>query len=306
MEHKDIFSDSSVKILPRAAVVQDMSGFGKVSLTEAIPVMSAMGVEVCPLPTAILSTHTYEFKNYTICDLTDEMEKIIAHWDEIGLKFDAVYSGYMSCERQIDITKEFMAQQKRKGAYIVVDPVLGDNALLDVKTVYSERMRELIGGMREMCPVADVIVPNLTETCLLLDAEYPEKPLGDGEIKDFLKRLCGLGAQTALITSVMDSENSMCVAVFDGNGFYKIDCGYVSTRPFHGTGDILASVLTGAVVKGMPVLEAANLAVDFVSESIKKTVEYPGIPIRHGVLFEDVLANGFFARGTYDNRITEI
>ncbi len=306
MKNKDIFADSKLKILPRAAVVQDMSGFGKVSLTEAIPVMSAMGVEVCPLPTAILSTHTYEFKNYTICDLTDEMEKIIAHWSEIGLEFDAVYSGYMSCERQIDITKNFMKQQKQNGAYIVVDPVLGDNALLDVKTVYSERMRELIGGMREMCPVADVIVPNLTETCLLLDAEYPDKPLSSDEIKDFLKRLCDLGAPTALITSVMDSEDSMCVAVYDGNGYYKIDCGYIPTRLFHGTGDILASVLTGAVVKGMPMLEAANLSVDFVSEAINGTMKHPDIPIRHGVLFEEVLANGFFARDKFENRITEI
>lgn len=304
LNRRDIFPKSE-KILPRAAVIQDMSGFGKVSLTEAIPVMSAMGVEVCPLPTAILSTHTYEFKNYTILDLTDEMEKIIAHWNEIGLEFDAVYSGYMSSARQVEITKSFMEKQKRSGAVIVVDPVMGDNALLDVKTVYSERMRELTGGMRELCGIADVITPNLTEACLLLDIDYPTKPLSDDEIKDILKKLKELGTQAVAITSVMDSESSMCVAVYDGSGFYKIDCGYVPTRPFHGTGDIFTSVLTGAMVKGCSVLDASNLAVDFVSESIKKTMEHD-IPIRNGVLFEYVLEKGFFARSTYENRITVI
>ncbi len=304
LSRKDIFPKSE-KILPRAAVIQDMSGFGKVSLTEAIPVMSAMGVEVCPLPTAILSTHTYEFKNYTILDLTDEMEKIINHWDEIGIELDAVYSGYMSCARQTEITMDFMKKQRLRGAYIVVDPVMGDNALLDVKTVYSERMRELAGGMRELCSVADVITPNLTEACLLLGTDYPTKPLCDAEIKDLLKRLGTLGAPASAITSVMDGESSMCVAVYDGNGFYKIDCGYVPSRPFHGTGDIFTSVLTGAMVKGSSVLDASNLAVDFVSEAIKKTMEH-NIPIRHGVLFEDVLARGFFARNSYENRITEI
>lgn len=301
---KDNFPTSE-KVLPRTAVIQDMSGFGKVSLTEAIPVMSAMGVEVCPLPTAILSTHTYEFTNYTMLDLTDEMEKIINHWEEIGLTFDAVYSGYMSCERQIEITKSFMKKQKSAGAITVVDPVMGDNALLDVKTVYSDRMLQLISGMRELCTVADVITPNLTEACLLLNAEYPTKPLDDNEIKDILKRLEGIGAASSAITSVMDTESSMCVAVYDGHDFYKIDCGYIPTRPFHGTGDIFTSVLTGALVKGLSVLDASNLAVDFICEAIKKTMEYD-IPIRNGVLFEDVLSKGFFARDAYKNRITVI
>ena len=123
------------KILPRAAVIQDMSGFVRVSLTEAIPILAAMGVEVCPLPTAILSTHTYEFTDYTLLDMTDEMPKIIEHWNKLGLEFDAVYSGYLSSGRQIDIIHDFMQSQKKNGALCVVDPVLGDNALTDVKTV---------------------------------------------------------------------------------------------------------------------------------------------------------------------------
>ncbi len=295
------------KILPRAAVVQDISGFGRVSLTEALPIMSAMGVEVCPLPTAVLSTHTYEFKDYTLCDLTDEMEKIVSHWRKIGVEFDAVYSGYMSSARQIEITTKFMKEQQKKGALIVVDPVLGDNALLDVKTVYSDRMLELIDGMRDMCSFADAITPNLTEACLLLDCEYPQNPLTNDEIRDFLKRLSELGPRIIAITSVMDSAESMCVALYDreNDKMCKIDCGYVS-RPFHGTGDIYTSVFTGALMQGRCTTDAANIAADFVAEAIKKTMEHPQMPIRHGVLFEPVLREGFFAKECYPNRVEMI
>lgn len=293
------------KVLPRAAVIQDMSGFGKVSLTEAIPIMSAMGVEVCPLPTAILSTHTYEFKNYTLCDLTDEMTKIIGHWEEIGLEFDAVYSGYMSSERQVEITRDFMLGQRKCGAKIIVDPVMGDNALLDVQTVYSERMRELIGGMKELCTIADAITPNLTEACILTETDYPEKPMTDDEIVEMLKRLTELGAQASAVTGVMDGEQSMCVAVCDGSGYYKIDCGYVN-RPFHGTGDIFTSIFTGGIMLGKSVLEASSLASDFIYEAVRKTIEYPQIPIKHGVLFELVLKDGYFARESHPERITLI
>lgn len=293
------------RVLPRAAVIQDMSGFGKVSLTEAIPVMSAMGVEVCPLPTAILSTHTYEFKNYTLCDLTDEMEKIINHWDEIGLKFDAVYSGYMSSAEQVEITKKFIINQRKVGAKIIVDPVMGDNALLDVKTVYSERMRELIGGMKELSSIADCITPNLTEACILTDTEYPKKPMRDNEIAILLEKLKMIGAPVSTVTGVMDGESSMCVAVCDGDEFYKIDCGYVD-RAFHGTGDIFASVFTGAVMLGKSYLEAAATASDFVYEAIQKTIKYPQIPIRHGVLFELVLKEGYFAKDNPYKKIRKI
>lgn len=295
------------RMIPRVAAVNDMSGFGKVSLTEAIPILSAMGVEVCPLPTAVLSTHTYEFENYTLCDMTGEMSKIIAHWREIGLEFDAVYSGYMSSAQQIGITRALMEEQKAKGALLVVDPVMGDNALLDVQAVYSDRMRELVGGMRELVSIADIITPNVTEACMLLGEEYPRRPLHNAAVKDMLYRLCEMGAKAAVITSVMDSENSMCVAVYDAaaDRYYKINCGYVN-RPFHGTGDVYTSVLTGALVLGMDTIDAANLAADFVYQAIRKTVRHPEIKIREGVLFEQVLASGYFARTEHEQRFVEI
>ena len=293
------------RIIPRVAAVHDMSGFGKVSLTEAIPIMSAMGVEVCPLPTAVLSTHTYEFQNYTLCDLTEEMEKIISHWDTLGLEFDAVYSGYMSSPRQLDITKSLMMNQREKGALLVVDPVMGDNALLDVQSVYSERMSDLTEGMKELSAIADVVTPNVTEACMLLGREYPKGVMPNDEIKSLLAGLCDLGAKSAIITSVMDGENSMCVAVCDGERCYKIDCGYVN-RPFHGTGDVYTSVLTGGLVLGKSMLDSAVLAADFVARSIKETIKYPSIKIREGVLFEKVIADGYFAKANPERYIIEI
>lgn len=299
MEYEDnmTIGRENTRLMPRAAVVQDMSGFGRVSLTEALPIMSAMGIEVCPLPTAVLSTHTYEFKDYTMLDLTDEMEKIIAHWQSIGLEFDAVYSGYISSKRQLSIISAFMEEQKKKGALIVVDPVLGDNALLDVKTVYSARMTELIDGMRLLVAAANVITPNLTEACLLTDREYTGEPMEDGEIFSLLTELADMGCDAVTVTSIMDAEDSMCVAVFDKNSgdFSKIDCGYVP-RPFHGTGDIYTSVLAGSLLNGMDVTAAARTAVDFVAEAIRETIKYPNVPIRHGVMFERVLRRGYFAR----------
>lgn len=293
-------------VIPRVAAIHDLSGFGKVSLTEAIPILSAMGIEVCPLPTAVLSTHTYEFQNYTLCDLTEEMPKIMAHWEEIGLQFDAVYSGYMSSAKQLEITEKFMRRQKEKGTLLIVDPVMGDNALLDVQTVYSERMRDMVGGMKALCRFADVITPNVTEACMLTGVEYPNAPLPNAGIKDLLKKLHMLGSRHVVITSVMDSENSMCVAVYDGDTgrYYKVDCGFVN-RPFHGTGDVYTSVLTGALCNGMPLIDAAAEAAGFVRAAIRQTVKHPEIKIREGVLFEPVLAS-YFSSMPHENEFVEI
>ena len=130
MMKKDIKDTERKNIIPRACAVHDLSGFGKVSLTEVIPIMSAMGIEVCPLPTAVLSTHTYEFTDYTFCDLTDQMQAVIDHWYNLGIKFDAVYSGYMGSPRQLDILKDFMIKSKEDGALIVVTLLWGIIILL--------------------------------------------------------------------------------------------------------------------------------------------------------------------------------
>ncbi len=294
-----------MNIIPRVAAINDISGYGRVSLTEAIPVMSAMGIEVCPLPTAVLSTHTYKFENYTFCDMTEEMPKVIDHWERLGLKFDAIYSGYLGSKEQIDIVCDFI-NRFGSSALIVVDPVLGDNELYDNNELYSENMIGIAEEMKYLVHHADVITPNLTEACLLLGEEYISHPLSDDELCRVLKGLSELGVDKIAITSVMTGKDEMSVGVYDKSEdkYYKIDCGYVS-RPFHGTGDLFTSALTGALLKGYSFIDASNLAVGFIREAIALTLKYPEMKIENGVIFEPLLAP-YFAKNTYEKFYTEI
>ncbi len=276
--------------IPRAAVINDLSGFGRVSLTEACPILSAMGVETCPLPTAVLSTHTYKFQGYTFLDLTDEMKKILDHWKALDIQFNAVLSGYMASAEQISVVKDFMTEKKAEGGLIVIDPVLGDNDLSDAETVYYDRMNDLLLAMRDFVKIADVITPNLTEACLLTGRQYPQNYLSENEIYELLLTLSDMGPQKIAITSIMTDERHMKVAVLDreNNIFEMLDCGYVN-RPFHGTGDIFAAVLTGALLGGKTMLDAATLSVDFVRDCISETIKRDDMNIEYGVIFENVL-----------------
>ncbi len=276
--------------IPRAAVINDLSGFGRVSLTEACPILSAMEIEVCPLPTALLSTHTYKFENYTFLDLTDEMEKILEHWKTLNIRFDGILSGYMASSKQIDVVSQFMREKKKEGSLIVIDPVLGDNDLSDVETVYYDRMNDLLLSMKKFVALADVITPNLTEACLLCGRKYPNHYLNEEQIKNILLELSDLGPKKIAITSVMTDCDNMQVAVFDKdeNLFEMIDCGYVK-RPFHGTGDIFAAVLLGALLNKKSILEASHQAVDFVKNCITETINQQNMKIEYGVIFEKAL-----------------
>lgn len=283
--------------IPRVVAVNDLSGFCRVSLTEAISILSAMGVEVCPLPTAVLSTHTYHFENYTFCDLTDEMPKILNHWQDLNITFDGICTGYLGSPHQIEILSDFIKAEKKPGFITVIDPVLGDNDLSEAETVYYDRMNELLCSMKEFVGLADVITPNLTEACLLLDRKYPRGTITESEITEILYALSELGPQKIAVTSVMTDTNKMCTCVLDKteNKTAFLDCGYVS-RPFHGTGDIFAAVLTGGLLQGKSMLDASALAVDFIKEAISETMKYPNIKIEHGAVFEPIMANFFNER----------
>lgn len=280
--------------IPRVAAINDLSGFGRVSLTEAIPVMSAMGIEVCPLPTAILSTHTYKFKNYTFLDMSEEMKKILDHWRELEIQFDAVCTGYMGSSYQIDLISGFIRDVKKDGGLIVVDPVLGDNALSDVETVYYDRMNDLLNKMKELVSLADVITPNLTEACLLLGEKYPKDFVSEDYITSLMTRLSDLGPEKIAITSIMTEKNKMIVGIYDKslNQSQFIDCCYVD-RPFHGTGDIFTAALTGALMKGNDFFSASKIAVSFITAAISETIKYPDIKIEYGAVFEPSLAEHF-------------
>ncbi len=280
--------------IPRVVAVNDLSGFCRVSLTEAISILSAMGIEVCPLPTAVLSTHTYHFENYTFCDLTDEMPKILRHWRALDISFNGICTGYLGGPRQIEILSDFIKAEKKPGFVTVIDPVLGDNDLSEAETVYYDRMNELLCSMKEFVRLADAITPNLTEACLLLGKKYPKRPVSESEITDILYALSELGPQKIAITSVMTDTNKMCTCVLDKtlNKTAFLDCGYVN-RPFHGTGDIFAAVLTGGLLRGKSMIEASSLAVEFIKEAISETTKYPNIKIEHGAIFEPIMAKFF-------------
>ncbi len=280
--------------IPRVAAVNDLSGFGRVSLTEAIPILSAMGIEVCPLPTAILSTHTYKFENYTFLDMSQEMQKIIEHWKELEINFDAICTGYIGSSYQIELLSDFIKDIKATGGLIVVDPVLGDNALSDVETVYYDRMSDLLVSMKKFVGLADVITPNLTEACLLLDEKYPTGYVSQDYIREIMTRLCELGPKKIAITSVMTDKNKMVVGVYDKDSDSScfVDCCYVD-RPFHGTGDIFTAALTGALLQGNEFFKASEIAVGFITRAIKETMKHKDIKIEYGAVFEPTLSEYF-------------
>lgn len=268
---------------PRVTAIHDMSGFGRCSLTVAIPILSAMGVQCCPLPTAFLSTHTGGFEGFTFLDMTDEMPKVARHWRELGLRFDAVYSGFLGSERQIDVVEDFIRDFRGNGV-VVVDPVMGDGG-----AVYRTYTPVMCAGMRRLAEQADVITPNLTEAALLLDIPYGDLPTGAKGCQDIVERLSLEGRRSVVLTGASLAPGSTGAMCFDAAS------GQVETiqtqrvdRDFHGTGDVFSSVLTGALVRGLSLTEAARMAVDFVRACAERTADQ-NLPMREGVDFEPLL-----------------
>ena len=271
-------------LTPRVAAIHDMSGFGRCSLTVAIPILSAMGVQCCPLPTAFLSTHTGGFEGFTFLDMTDEMPKVAAHWKSLGLDFQAIYSGFLGSERQIGIVEDFIRDFRREDTVVVVDPVMGDHG--DVYQTYTPGM---CAGTARLAEQADVITPNLTEAALLLGVPYHDLPAGEAGCREIVERLSLDGRRSVVLTGASgapDLTGAMCLDARTGH------VEVVQTRrvpqEFHGTGDVFASVLTGALVRGKSLTDAAREAVEFVRACAERTAQVQ-LPMREGVDFEPLL-----------------
>lgn len=271
--------------VPRIAAIHDLSGFGRASLTIVSPVLSTMGMQVCPLPTSLLSTHTSGYEGYTFLDLTSEMEKIIDHWKKIGIDFDSIYSGFLGSARQVEIVSDFIDSFRRDDQLVVVDPVIGD----DGKT-YGPYGNEMIEAMKKLIRKADIITPNFTESCFLLNEEYRDN-VSEAEIKVWLEKLSSKGPEKVVITSVPLENSSALSSVYAydrGFGMYwKVSCSYIPAG-YPGTGDMFTSVLTGSLLQGDSLPIALDRAVQFVSLAIRSTFGYK-TPNREGVLFEKVL-----------------
>ena len=265
----------------RVAAIHDLSSFGRCSLSVILPVISAMGIQCVPIPTAILSTHTGGFDNVVFKDLTDYIVPCYRQYKNLGIVFDAIYSGFLASSEQIDHCLEFF--DGYKGALKVVDTVMGDHGKL-----YKTYTKELCGRMKELVSVADVITPNLTEAAMLLGEDYPTE-MTTGMVKSWLARLCEK-VRIAVITGVPLVDGKMINAGFDRDkgGFWRVDWDYVPVS-YPGTGDIFASVLTGGLLKGDSLPIAMNRATSFAQIAIKTTYSY-GYEPRNGVMFEEVLS----------------
>ena len=267
--------------MKRIITIQDISCVGKCSLTVALPIISAAGVETAILPTAVLSNHT-AFPKFTFCDLTDEIQKISDTLYELNIDFDAIYTGYLGSFEQIKLVCDFIDRYGDK-AKIVVDPAMADNGVL-----YKGFTPEFAKAMAKLCAKADLVIPNLTEASFMLGIPYA--PDYDEEyIRGVLKALTSLGAKCAALTGIGFKDDEIGVYMYDSESdryyFYANERLDVS---FHGTGDIYASLTVGAMMRGFSAEEALTIAVDCTLLSMKKTMEDIGHRF-YGVNFEEAL-----------------
>ncbi len=272
-------------VIQRVAAIHDLSGFGGGSLSAVIPILSAMGIQVCSLPTAILSTHTGGFPDFHFRDLTDDMRMIISHWRRLSLSFAGIYSGFLGSAEQIDIVREFIRTFRGDGTLVVVDPVLGDDGKL-----YNTMDACMVEGMRSLIASADVITPNITEAALLLGEPGLPAMSGTKEIKEWARALSELGPRCVIVTSVpADHERGTSVVAHDRETgrYWKVACPYIPAC-YPGTGDIFASVISGSLLQGDSLPLSLDRAVQFVSMAIRTTFGH-NFPEREGVFLERVL-----------------
>ena len=266
---------------PRIAAIHDLSCFGRCSLTIALPVLSAMGCQCCPLPTALLSAHT-GFPGNTFLDLTAEMGRIADHCTAMDLQFDAIYSGFLGSADQVDTVARFFDTFKKSDTAVIVDPVMGDHG-----TAYRTCTPELCRGMRVLAENADVITPNLTEAALLLDHPYEEIQRTDAY--EVVRRL-SLGGRRSVVLTGYSSESGQTGALYFDRDSGESKAVQTPREPqdFSGTGDLFASVLAGGVARGVPLFQAAQAAADFVRDCIARTLA-EGLTEQDGVDFEPLL-----------------
>ena len=251
--------------MKRIVTIQDISCVGKCSLTVTLPIISAMGIETAVIPTALLSTHT-AFKNFTYRDLTGDLPKIAKHWKQEKFNFDGIYTGYLGSIEQIDILKEFFKQFKTPDNFIFIDPVMADNGKL-----YAGFDANFVKEMKKLCKMADIIVPNLTEASYMLEKEYKEI-YSEQEIKDILIELSNLGPKYVVLTGVSFKDNKLGVMSYnkETNEFFTYFKEKIPAK-YHGTGDIFASTLVGAITNNNTLEEGLKIAVDYVWETINDT-----------------------------------
>ena len=268
--------------MKRILTIQDISCFGKCSLTVALPILSAMGIETVILPTAVLSTHTL-FKNFTCKDLSDQLTPITDHWKQEGITFDAIYTGYLGTEEEIDTVIRIIETFRNENTLVIVDPAMGDNGRL-----YAAFDEHYAKQNAKLCAVADIADPNITEAAFLTGLPYRET-YSEEYIRDLLLALAEIGTKTPVLTGVSLSEGKTGAMGYDSQK--KEFFSYQNDRipaAYHGTGDIFSSVLAGAFVLGAKRSDALKIAADYTALTIAETLKNPENPW-YGVDFEETI-----------------
>lgn len=265
----------------KIAVINDMSGFGRCSLTVALPIISYLGLQCCPLPTSILSNHM-GYGEYFFDDYTDRMGEYIAKWKGLGLKFEGITSGFLGSVDQIEMVIRFIEEFRSGRTQVIIDPVMGDNGRIYV--TYTE---EMCNEMKKLIEYADIITPNLTECCRLTDTPYKESGWREEELYGMARKLMECGPGKVVVTGILQGEFIANYVVEKGKLPAMIQVHKAGTER-SGTGDVFASIIAADAVNGINFEESVKKASDFVRRGILKSVEM-GVPSTDGVCFEEIL-----------------
>jgi pyridoxine kinase len=248
--------------LKRIAVINDLSGSSRCSLTVAIPIIAAKGLQCCVMPTAILSNHT-GYEHYFFDDYTDKMEHFTSNWQKQNLDFEGIYTGFLGSEHQIEVVTDFICKFKKQNTKLIVDPVMGDDG-----KIYTTYTHSMCSAMKKIASQADVVTPNITEACVLADTEYQSEFISEAQAKEICQKIYCLGAKNVVLTGVKE-QHTISNFVYDGNVFKKYSSKLLPTY-FSGTGDVFSSIVASDITKGKSIFES----VEFATNYIHKVTEY--------------------------------
>lgn len=269
----------------KIAVINDIAGYGRCAMTVLLPIISYMGAQACPLPTSIFSSNT-AFPHFYMDDYTDRMEQYIESWRKIGARFDGIATGYLGSVKQIAIVKQFIREFSGEDTVVIVDPVMGDHG-----RIYSAYTVELCTELRKLVALADIITPNLTEACYLVDVPYKGSGWKRKELFDMAQRLSAIGPARVVITGIPQGEyiaNYVFVKEKDGESSARLIRVHKAGEERCSTGDVFTAVIAADAVNGIPFDRSVRKAAGFVKQCVEKAVEL-GTPSEEGVPFEEIL-----------------
>ena len=264
----------------KIAVINDFSGFGRCSIAVALPIISTLKIQCCPLPTSIFSNHT-GFDSFFFDDYTDKMPLYINEWKKLGLQFDGITSGFLGSKKQIEIVTQFFKDFKTKENIIIVDPVMGDYG-----KIYATYTKEMCEEMKKLVQYADIITPNITELCILTDTPYQEK-WKISELEKMTEDLAEKGPETIVVTGIVQQEFIANFCYEKGKSPKILRCHRVGTQR-SGTGDVFSSIIAADAVNQVPFDKSVKKASNFIKKCILKSIEMD-IPVTDGVCFEELL-----------------